>query len=144
MPTPGTDCHASEPPDTVGALGALRSSRAVFSGPGAAGAHGEALPAPSSARYWTSVEPSALIVAAPPATGADHVDPASLEARYSSPAKPDPPESPTAVPVIVIGPAVCHASDPPATDGVPGTVRSRRTMDAGEGVAGAQAEACPE
>src|SRR3954470_10391555 len=64
--TDGTFCHDREPPDTVGAEGALRSMRTVDAAAGTAGVHADVLPAPSMLRSCTRVSPSAEIVAVPP------------------------------------------------------------------------------
>ena len=75
--TVATFCQVSEPPETVGAVGAVRSILAV------ACTHAERLPAASTERYSTSVSPSAETVSDEPATGEDQVDPASVDVRYS-------------------------------------------------------------
>ena len=71
-------------PDTVGLVGAPRSSLTVFVAPAAAGTHDETLPAPSTARNCTSVLPSAETTATDaPDVPADHVVPPSVDVRYS-------------------------------------------------------------
>src|SRR5438132_12498206 len=50
--------HESEPPETAGAVGALRSILAVFVAPPVPGFHAEALPALSTLRNSVSVPPS--------------------------------------------------------------------------------------
>src|SRR5437773_9557002 len=125
--TDATFCQPSEPPPIVGALGCVRSMRAVLAAPGLAGVHPVVLPTPSMARNCTSVWPSALTVVAAPAAGDDHVAPASVEVRYSYPETPfsasvEPPA------VIAIEATLCHVSAPPATVGVVGAVRSMRTV----------------
>jgi hypothetical protein len=72
-----TLCHAEEPPDTVGSLGALRSSFAVPC------TQEELLPAPSTARKRTSVWPSAETEVELPDCGADQVVPPSVDVSYS-------------------------------------------------------------
>ncbi len=76
-------CQASDPPVTVGKLGAVRSMRTVLPGPGLAGDQADALPSASSERNCTSVWPSADAVTEDPGAGADQVAPASVDSRYS-------------------------------------------------------------
>src|SRR5436190_3334543 len=85
--TEATFCHDSEPPDTVGVPGAVRSIRATPC------THADVLPAPSTARNSTSVSPSAVTESDPPAAAADHVTPASVEVRDWYPLRAEPPES---------------------------------------------------
>src|SRR6266705_3434666 len=59
------------PPDTVGSVGAVRSSLTVLPAAATAGAHADALPAASTARNWTMVVPSTLTITDGPLTGAD-------------------------------------------------------------------------
>jgi hypothetical protein len=75
-------CHELEPPETVGAVGAVRSMRAVLAEPAAAGAQFDARPEVSTARNCTSVWPAVLTVTLPPVVAADHVTPPSVELRY--------------------------------------------------------------
>ena len=70
-------------PDTVGLVGAPRSSFTVFVAPATPGTHSETLPAPSTARNCTSVVPSAETTADAPEVPADHVVPPSVDVRYS-------------------------------------------------------------
>ena len=66
----------AEPPATVGAEGAVRSSLTV------ACVHGEASPTPSRAANRTSVVPCAEIAALGPVVGADHVLPPFVDVSY--------------------------------------------------------------
>ena len=72
-----TLCHADDPPETVGSLGALRSSLAVPC------TQEELLPAPSTARKRTSVWPSTETEVELPDCGADQVVPPSVDVSYS-------------------------------------------------------------
>src|SRR5262249_37652328 len=77
-----TFCHESEPPLSVGAVGAVRSRRTVVAGVGEAGAQLDVYPAASVARNWTTVSPCAEIVAVEPDCTAPQVVPPSVEVRY--------------------------------------------------------------
>jgi len=69
------------PPATTGAVGGVVSILTVLPAPADEGVHAETLPALSMERIWTSVVPSALIVAGA-ATALDQVLPPSIEVRY--------------------------------------------------------------
>ena len=66
----------------VGAVGSVRSSRTVPPGTLLEGYQAERLPAPSTARNWSSVSPSAVIAAGLPDEGDPQVVPPSVELRY--------------------------------------------------------------
>src|SRR5438046_996505 len=68
--TEATFCHVVDPPETVGAVGAVRSRRTVFDAPATAGAQLDTKPAASTARNCTSVSPWALITAGLPLVAA--------------------------------------------------------------------------
>ena len=70
------------PPVTAGAVGAVRSICAVLPAPAAAGDQAEELPALSSARNWTRVEPSAVIPMLAPGAWAVQVTPPLVDVRY--------------------------------------------------------------
>src|SRR5436305_1143513 len=53
-------CHASDPPVTAGADGAVRSMSTVPPAAGDAGAHADRRPDTSMARNWTMVVPAAV------------------------------------------------------------------------------------
>jgi hypothetical protein len=80
--TEATLCHDSDPPETVGAVGAVRFSRTVFSAPFVAGAQSEVFPAVSTARNRTRVSPSAVMVSLDPVVALDQVVPPSVEVSY--------------------------------------------------------------
>ncbi len=69
--------QASDPPDTPGAAGAVRSMFAVD--PAVTAVQAEAVPRLSTLRNSTIVTPSAPTVTDGPADGADHVAPPSVE-----------------------------------------------------------------
>ena len=70
------------------------------------------------------------------------VAPASVEVRYSYPERPEaPPDEPDAV--IVVDAWLSHDSDPPATVGALGLVRSRRTVLVAPEVVGVQEDVLP-
>ena len=69
-----TFCQLSEPPETVGAVGSVRSMRAVEPAVAEAGVQAEVLPALSMLRYWTSVSPSAVTFTEAPAVALDQDD----------------------------------------------------------------------
>ena len=73
---------APPPPVTVGALGAVRSIRAVFVAPFTLGVHADTLPALSTDRNCTSVCPSFTTVKLLPATAADQVEPPFVDTWY--------------------------------------------------------------
>src|SRR6516225_7607448 len=75
-------CHPAVAPVTVGFVGSVRSRRTVLPSSGAAGAHAEALPAPSPPWNWTIVSPSAETEASDPTVGADQVTPPSVDVLY--------------------------------------------------------------
>src|SRR5437588_1504446 len=79
--TEATFCHVVEPPETVGAAGAVRSIRTVLPAPGTAGAQEEVNPATSTARNCTTVSPWAVIRAGLPVAGAPQVTPPSVDVR---------------------------------------------------------------
>src|SRR5437870_48786 len=105
--TDATLCQPSEPPPIVGALGCVRSMRAVLLAPTTAGAHDEALPERSSARNCTTVSPSAEAAIDPPAVGASQVVPPSVDVRYSYPAMPEPPSADPEADTVTEG-TLCH------------------------------------
>ncbi len=78
-----TLCQAREPPETVGALGSVRSMRAVEPAVAEAGVQADVLPALSMLRYCTRVSPSAVMSTEAPAVALDQVVPPSSEVRYS-------------------------------------------------------------
>ena len=80
--TEATFCQVSEPPATVGAVGSVRSRRTVPPGKLLVGYQVEMLPAPSTARNWSSVSPSAVIAAGLPDVADPQVVPPSVEVRY--------------------------------------------------------------
>ena len=73
--------QASDPPETLGAAGAVRSMLAVD--PTVTAVQADAVPRLSTLRNSTVVEASALTVTDGPDTGADHVDPPSVDVRDS-------------------------------------------------------------
>ena len=77
-----TLCHDSEPPDSAGALGPVRSSLTVLAAPATAGDHAELLPEVSVLRSCTMVVPSAATTADAPVIVADQVTPPSVDVRY--------------------------------------------------------------
>ena len=79
--TDATACHDTDPPDTVGTDGAVRSSRTVDAADTAVQA--EAFPAVSTARASTSVSPSADTATVAPEAAAPQVAPPSVETRCS-------------------------------------------------------------
>jgi hypothetical protein len=81
--TPAAFVHDSDPPETMGMVGALRSIRAVSAAAGVPGAHAETLPAPSTLRNSTSVSPWAVTSSQAPDDGDVHVWPPSADVRYS-------------------------------------------------------------
>ena len=81
--TESTDCHASDPPVTVGTLGPVTSIRAVAAAVPPVGAQLESLPRVSTARNCTSVWPSAVIDTDEPEVGSDQVWPPSVDVWYS-------------------------------------------------------------
>ena len=83
IPTVGAFCHDSEPPLTVGSVGGPRSMRMVSPALGAAGAHADVLPAPSSARNCTSTSPSLVEVNEAAGAGDDQVAPPLVDVRTS-------------------------------------------------------------
>ena len=103
----------------------------------------EALPSASSDRNSTSVAPSAEIVAAAPAVGADQVLPPSAEVRYSYPAKPDPASAGVPVGWTVTEAAFAQAPEPPMSTGSAGGRVSTIASAVGSALAGAHAEALP-
>ncbi len=136
--TAGPACHEADPPDSVGADGAVRSSRTW-----AGAVQAEGLARASSERNSTSVVPSAVTAAAAPATGCDHVAPASADVRYSYPAKPEPASVGVPVGCTVADAAFAQAAEPPVRTGSEGPVVSTIAVAAGSGVAGDHAEAFP-
>ncbi len=78
-----TLCQESEPPDTVGAVGSVRSMRAVDPAVAEEGVQALVLPAPSSERYCTRVSPSAVMSTEAPAVALDQMAPPSVEVRCS-------------------------------------------------------------
>ncbi len=113
--------QVEEPPATVGAVGAVRSSLTV------ACAHGETSPTPSTAANCTSVVPCAETTALAPAVAADHVLPPLAEVSYSYPATPEPASVDPAAVTVTVGPA-CHDVEPPVSVGAVGAVRSMLTV----------------
>ena len=82
--TEATLFQAAElPVVAVGALGAVRSRRAVLPALAAAGAQAEVLPALSRERNCTIVWPSALISTELPLVLPDQVVPPLVDVRYS-------------------------------------------------------------
>ncbi len=77
-----TFCQVSDPPDTVGVLGAVRSIRTVFAWPADAGAQLDVLPAASTVWNWAIVSPSVVTVTDAPAEVGDQVTPPSVDVRY--------------------------------------------------------------
>ena len=75
--------HTPVAPETVGLVGAPRSSLTVLPAPATAGTHGDTFPAPSTARNCTRVLPSAAIATDAPDVPFDHVTPESVDVRYS-------------------------------------------------------------
>ena len=74
----------SEPPvSVVGACGAVRSIFAVFEAPAVAGTHGEKLPAPSTLRSCTSVDPSGVTANDEPVDDPLQLPPLLVDVRYS-------------------------------------------------------------
>src|SRR5262245_1145002 len=94
----------------------------------APGVHSDARPDTSIERNWTSVWPAAEIVTAAPGCGAVHVVPPSVEVRYWYPDRPLPGESVEPLPVTVSEAAFVQVSDPPATVGAVGALRSIRAV----------------
>jgi hypothetical protein len=128
--TEATLCHDSDPPETVGAVGAVRFKRTVLPEVGVAGPQPEVWPNPSTAWNCTSVSPSAVMVipsAAVVEVPADHVLPPSVEVRTLYEAMPDP-GSDAPIGVTLTDARSCHAVDPPAASGVVGAVRSILTV----------------
>ena len=82
-----------------GAVGPVRSSRTLPPAPGVASVQAEVLVALSVARNWTRVVPSAVTSTVSPVAGAVHVEPSSVEVRYSTVATPDSGSSAVAVTV---------------------------------------------
>ncbi len=78
-----TLCQAGEPPLAVGAVGSVRSMRAVEPAVAEEGVQADVLPAPSMLRYCTSVSPSAVMFTLEPVAGALQVVPPSSEVRCS-------------------------------------------------------------
>ena len=140
--TDATLCHDAEPPATFGADGAVWSSLTVLAALGLAGAQLEVKPMPSMLRNCTRVTPSALTTTLPPLVGELHVAPLSVEVRYSCPVTPLPASLPP-LPVTVTEATLCQTVDPPATVGMPGALRSMRTVLAAVAVAGVHADALP-
>src|SRR5690348_11757610 len=128
MPTDATDCQARDPPLTMGAVGGVPSMRTVSDARGVAGIHAPGFPATSTARNWTSVSPSSLTVSDDPVLGQTHVVPPSIEVRYSSCEKPEPPVSAAVPALMVTDPDVRQVSDPPLTPDNVGAVRSIFTV----------------
>ena len=77
-----TLCQESEPPETVGAVGIVRSMRAVEPAVADEGVQAEVLPALSRLRYCTSVSPSAVMLTEAPAVAPLQLDPPLVEVRY--------------------------------------------------------------
>ena len=75
--TDATFCHPAAVPETVGRLGAVRSSCTVSC------TAAEVKPASSTARKRTRVSPSAVTVSEPPVTHADQLAPPSSEVERS-------------------------------------------------------------
>jgi len=138
-----TLCQDDEPPLTSGLVGSVRSSRTVLAAVGLAGSHADALPALSTARNCTSVSPSAVTSTLVPVAGTDQLAPPSVEVRYSSCEKPDPPASACMPAVIVVEVWFFHASEPPLTPERVGRVWSSMTVEVAAGVAGAQFDGFP-
>ena len=80
--TAPTFCQESEPPVTTGAVGAVRSMRTVSPLSATAGAQFDVNPAVSTARNWTRVSPSAVIVSVAPVETVLQVVPPSVDVRY--------------------------------------------------------------
>ncbi len=140
--TDATFCQAVVPPPTAGMDGAVLSSLTVLPAPAVAGIQlEETLPALSVARIWTSVVPSAVIVAGA-ASGFDQLVPPSVEVRYWYGPISDPPVSLAPVAVRVVEP-VFQLVDPPVTlVALLGAVRSIMTVPAA-GADPGHAEALP-
>ena len=72
--------HVSEPPLTVGAVGAVRSSLTVLLAPLKLGVQEDVLPAPSTVRNCTWVVPCAVTTTLEPEAADDQPEPALV--RY--------------------------------------------------------------
>ena len=117
----------SDPPLTVGRLGAVRSSFTVLLEPAVVGSHDDTLPALSTERNCTMVVPSAVITADAPAVVAPHVEPLFVDVRYSYRARPEIVSVAFAA-EIVLDAAADQLVEPPETVGFVGSVRSSLTV----------------
>ena len=76
--------QVTDPPaSVVGACGAVRSIFAVFEAPAVAGTQAEKLPAPSTLRSCTSVEPSEVTANDEPVDDPLQLPPLLVDVRYS-------------------------------------------------------------
>jgi len=140
--TDATFCQLSDPPATVGAVGAVRSRRTRFAAPGDDGDQAVALPALSRARTCTRVSPSAVITAAPPSVAVPQLEPPSVLVRYWNLEKPEIASLPP-VAVMVREAALNQVFDPPLTPMEMGAVRSIRAVLPAVADAGLQALVFP-
>jgi hypothetical protein len=106
------------------------------------GAQPDRLPAPSTARNWTAVWPSAVMFATPPAAGALQVVPPSVEVRNSYDATP---ASASVAPpaTTAIDAALCQFGGVMLTVGGAGSVRSMRMVAPAAPPCGPQSEMLP-
>ncbi len=137
--TIGPACHDADPPVRVGAVGGVRS---ICTNPFVP-VQAEAFPSASSDRNSTRVAPSAEIVAADPAVGADQVLPASADVRYSYPAKPDPASAGVPVGCTITDATFAQVPEPPVSTGSDGGRVSTIASAVGSALAGAHAELLP-
>ena len=115
--------HELEPPPTDGTVGAVWSSMTVLWSSTADQA--ELLPAASTARNCTSVEPSALIGAEAPSAGCDQWRRRRWRSRTGTGDAAEPSVEPDADTFTEA--ALCQALEPPVTAGTLGALRSIAT-----------------